>query len=117
MEKVKPLAPDKLYRRCDPAQFDFETTDNLDVLSDIIGQPRAVEAMQFGINIEQAGYNIFALGPAGTGKRAHMTRLFEEKAAIEPAPDDWCYVNNFEQSHKSKCGPRLKPWNKTRRIV
>ena len=108
MEKVKGLTANKLYRRCDPTQFDFETTDNLEPLTGIIGQPRAVEAMQFGINIEQEGYNIFALGPAGAGKRTHMRRLFEEKAANEPVADDWCYVNNFEQSHKPRA-LRLPP--------
>ena len=102
MKKAKQLTVEELYRHCDPAQFDFETTDDLEALSDIIGQPRAVEAMHFGINIEQKGYNIFALGPAGSGKRTHMRRLFEEKAVQEPAPADWCYVNNFKQSHKPR---------------
>lgn len=102
MEKIKPLPPDRLCWRCNPEQFDFKTTADLDDLSEIIGQPRAVEAMQFGINIEQEGYNIFALGLAGTGKRTLMHRLFEEKGAHKPVPADWCYVNNFEQSHRPK---------------
>lgn len=102
MQKLKPLPVEKLYWRCDSDQFEFETTRDLDDPGQIIGQPRAVEAMQFGINIEQAGYNLFVLGLPGTGKRTLMRQLFEEKAARQPVPADWCYVNNFEQTHKPR---------------
>lgn len=108
MAIVEPLKPEALCWRCDPEQFDFKTTDDLQELTEIVGQPRAVEALQFGINIRQEGYNIFALGPTGTGKRSLVRRLFEEKAANEPVPSDWCYVHNFEQSHRPQA-LRLPP--------
>jgi len=92
----------QLCWRCDPDQFDFETSDELADLNEIIGQPRAVEAMQFGLNIDRDGYNIFALGPTGTGKRTLLNRLFEEKASDKPIPADWCYVNNFKHSSKPR---------------
>lgn len=96
------LTADLLYQRCDPDQFDFETTADLENLEEIIGQPRGVEAMQFGTGIEQQGYNIFALGAPGTGKRALVRQLFEERQSSKPVPDDWCYINNFDQSYKPK---------------
>jgi hypothetical protein len=61
-----PLLPEKLYRVCDPASLGFRTTDELTDLDELIGQPRAVEAMRFGIDIRHQGYNIFVLGPQGT---------------------------------------------------
>jgi hypothetical protein len=97
---VKPLEADRLYQYCAPETFDFETTNDLEDLTEVIGQPRAVEAMEFGIEIEQEGYNIFALGVPGTGKRSLVRRLFEERVVDKPVPPDWCYVNNFDQSHK-----------------
>ncbi len=100
MAEIKQLESTKLYQHCDPEQFDFETTAELESLERIVGQPRAVEAMQFGMGIEQEGYNIFALGPPGTGKRSVIRQFFERRADSEPVPDDWCYVNNFEESHK-----------------
>ena len=100
MAGVQPLTPDKLFKRCDPTSFDFETTAELENLEKIIGQPRAVEAVHFGIGIEQEGYNIYALGPAGTGKRSLVNKFFEGKAKAEPVPADWCYVHNFEHHHK-----------------
>lgn len=100
MSKVERLSAGALSWQCDPKQFDFETTSDLEDLDGIIGQPRAVEALHFGVNIQQEGYNIFALGPTGTGKRSLVRKLFQEKAADEPVPADWCYVNNFEQAHK-----------------
>ena len=97
MPEVKELVPQDLYRRCDPAQFSFQTTADLPELEEIIGQPRAVAAVRFGIGIQRDGYNIFALGPAGTGKHSLVRHFLEERAAKEPVPPDWCYVNNFEQ--------------------
>ena len=48
---IKHLQPDLLYRRCNPAQFEFKTTDQLEDLTEVIGQPRAVEAVRFGIGV------------------------------------------------------------------
>jgi lon-related putative ATP-dependent protease len=100
MERIRRLEAAELYQRCEPEQFRFETTSDLEDLSEIIGQARAVEAMQFGMGIERAGYNIFALGPAGTGKQAVVHQFFHQQAETEPVPSDWCYVNNFELPHK-----------------
>lgn len=108
MTRFKELSADALRPCCDPDILDFESTAELEELPGIIGQPRVVEAMRLGINIDQKGYNIFALGPTGTGKRGLVHRLFEEKAAREATPDDWCYVNNFEQAHKPRA-LRLPP--------
>ena len=94
------LDPAKLYHYTDPSQFGFETTDEVEDLTEVIGQPRAVEAMEFGMAIEEKGYNIYAMGPPGIGKQSLMRQFFEERARDEPAPSDWCYVNNFEDDHK-----------------
>ncbi len=96
------LKPEQLYRSTDIDHLNFETTDDLELLSEVIGQPRAVEAMRFGMEIESEGYNIFALGPPGTGKRSIIQRFVEQRADHMPTPDDWCYVNNFNDAHKPK---------------
>lgn len=108
MANVKPLPPEALYRRCNPQQFNFETTEELEDLTEVIGQPRAVEAVRFGVGIERTGYNIFALGPAGTGKHSLVSQFLERRAATEPVPSDWCYVHNFEQPHRPRA-LRLPP--------
>ena len=102
MSTNKELKATQLYQRTDLDQSEFTTTADLDDLTEVIGQPRAVAAMKFGIGMPQDGYNIFALGPAGTGKRQVIHRYFATRAADEPVPDDWCYVNNFEEAHKPK---------------
>ena len=99
---VNKLEPDALYRRCDADQFEFETTAELQDLAEIIGQPRVVEAVNFGIGIQQKGYNLFALGPAGTGKQAFIQHVVETHAASESVPPDWCYVNNFADHRKPR---------------
>jgi lon-related putative ATP-dependent protease len=99
---VKPLEAAQLHQRYDPEQFAFETTEELEDLAQVLGQSRAVEAMRFGIGIEREGYNIFALGPAGTGKRALVRQFFERQAQNEPVPSEWCYVNNFDDPHQPR---------------
>ncbi|GMQ89471.1 MAG: ATP-binding protein [Gammaproteobacteria bacterium] len=96
---ITQLKPDALYQRCDLEQFGFRTTAELEDLGDIIGQPRAVDAVRFGIGIQHKGYNIFALGPTGIGKHELVQRYALDQARTEPPPPDWCYVNNFQQPH------------------
>jgi lon-related putative ATP-dependent protease len=100
MASIRKLDVQDLCRPCDPHQFDFGTTDELEDLTGIIGQPRAEEAVAFGIGIQQPGYNIFAMGAAGTGKRSLVLQYFESVAADKSTPDDWCYVNNFKAAHQ-----------------
>jgi len=99
MATLQPLDTSALYRPCDPDQFDFETTADLKDLDEVIGQERAVDAIHFGIGIGRKGYNLFALGPNGTGKYTSVHRSLSNRALKEPVPDDWCYVYNFEQPH------------------
>ncbi len=99
----RPLAPERLFRNCDPQSLGFETTDGLEPYDGIVGQPRALAAIEFGIGIERDGYNIFALGPSGTGKQSAVERYLEGKATSEPPPPDLCYVHNFHEPHR----PRL----------
>ena len=99
---VRALEPIQLCQRCDPAQFDFQTTEELEHLTDFIGQPRAIAALEFGVGIRQKGYNIFAFGPEGIGKENLVRKTFEASAASEQVPPDWCYVENFEQPHRPR---------------
>ncbi|MCE7985199.1 MAG: ATP-dependent protease [Caldilinea sp. CFX5] len=97
MAKRKALPATALYRACDPDQFDFATTAEVAGIDGVVGQPRALEAVEFGVGIDQEGYNIFALGAVGAGRHSLVRHHFAEKAAGEPTPPDWCYVHNFVQ--------------------
>jgi lon-related putative ATP-dependent protease len=108
MPTVKELDPAALYRYCDPGLFNFQTSAELPDLEEIIGQPRAVAAVRLGVGIRRDGFNIFALGPAGTGKYSVVRRFLDQRAAGQPVPSDWCYVNNFDQPWKP-CALRLPP--------
>jgi lon-related putative ATP-dependent protease len=86
---------DRLRTPCDPKQFAFKNTAELEDLTEMVGQDRAVEAVEFGIEMDHPGYNLFVLGPAGTGRHSFVRRYLTAKAAKQEAPSDWCYVNNF----------------------
>lgn len=91
----QPLSLEQLPRCCAEAEFDFTTTDDLEPLTEIIGQDRAIEAIRFGLGMVHQGYNLFVLGPPGVGKFTAINQYLTEAARRGPIPGDWCYVNNF----------------------
>ena len=92
---ITKLVPDEIYKRCDPDLFTFITTDDLADFTGTIGQEKALRAIDFGLNMDSTGFNIFALGQTGTGRTSTIMTLVKEKASQEAVPDDWCYVYNF----------------------
>lgn len=96
MPKVNPLPAEDLFWRCPPERFSFATTEELPSLSEIIGQDRALRSIDFGLGITNHNYNIFVLGDTGVGKSTTVKDIIEAKAKGERAPDDWCYVFNFD---------------------
>ena len=108
MPILPPLQPNQLYQPCDPEQFGFQTTAELEDLAEIIGQMRAMDAVRFGAGIRREGYNLFVLGPTGMGKRSMVRQFLEQRARDEHQPSDWCYINNFAQPHKPQA-LRLPP--------
>jgi lon-related putative ATP-dependent protease len=96
--------PAELLRRTAAfGDLTFATSDDLALLPGLVGQERAVEAVEFGIAMQRPGFNVFAFGPHGSGKRSLVQQLLEQRAASEPAPPDWCYVNNFDDPRRPRC--------------
>lgn len=102
MNEVKALPAAALFRKCDADRFEFETTEELEGLGEMIGLDRAAQALSFGTGIQRKGFNLFALGPPGLGKFSTIHQYACEKAASQPVPSDWCYVNNFEHPNRPK---------------
>jgi len=97
---IKGLAPEKVMRRCVPATLGFKTTVGQRATKLPLGQAGAMKALQFGTEIDHFGYNIFVFGPSGTGKHGIVMDKLKACAETAPAPDDWCYVNNFADPQK-----------------
>ncbi len=95
MEKYK-VPVEKLKRVCHSKELDFcDTTADIEPLDGFIGQDRAVRAMQFGLAMKAPGYNIFVVGPPGTGKSTYVQAIVSQAAAGAPRSGDWCYIYNF----------------------
>jgi lon-related putative ATP-dependent protease len=102
------LKPSELRRLCDPKIFDFRSTARIKPLDKVIGQPRAVQAIDFGLNMNSAGYHVFVTGVAGTGKSTIALDIANAHAKGLAIPQDWCLVNNFKDEFRP-CALALPP--------
>jgi len=96
--KIKPreLSYKELRREFDLSSLECETTGELSETEEIIGQERAVRAIEFGLNVESPGYNIYVTGISDSGRTTTVHNILQKVAATKNTPPDWCYVNNFE---------------------
>lgn len=91
----KELPVDELRWRLDPEKIPFKTSDKCDICEGIIGQERAIKAIQTGLDVKSLGYNIFITGMVGTGRTTTIKQILEKLEKEEKIPDDMLYVNNF----------------------
>jgi len=92
---VEPLAASELHIACDPGGLGFASTAEIAPSEGIVGQDRAVEAVEFAIGMRHEGYNLFVQGPEGIGRSTLLRQALAAAAADDPVADDWCYVHDF----------------------
>ncbi len=97
---MEELPSEKLRNRCDPATLPFRTTAEIEDLRDLIGQDRALDAIRLSSELPHRDFNLFVLGPSGTGRHSAVDKLLREQALKRQVPSDWVYVNNFAAAHK-----------------
>ena len=90
------VAVEDLYRRCDADQLGFETTADVPPIDGTVGQDRALASLQFGLDVEADGYNLYVAGPPGTGRTSTLHAIVDRIAASEPGAPDWCYLYDFK---------------------
>ncbi|MEZ5854337.1 MAG: ATP-binding protein [Hyphomicrobiaceae bacterium] len=98
----QPLAVGELRRTVDPQTLGFQTTAELEPITGLIGQDRALKAIQFGANMKAHDFNVFVLGPPASGKRTAVKQYLDRKAESGVIPSDWVYVNNFEDPNRPR---------------
>ena len=96
------LTPEKLRRIKPVESWKLSTTDDIALTKSrkpepLIGQQRAVESLEFGLNVDGRGYNIFVVGQPGSGRTSYILERLESMAGDLPAPDDWLYLYNFSK--------------------
>jgi predicted ATP-dependent protease len=97
---VEPLQIDVLRRDLSSFLPAFETTKDIPESKGVVGQERALAAIEFGAGMDHFAYNMFVMGPPGSGRHSVTQRLLQEKAVGESTPRDWVYVHNFRDAHK-----------------
>src|SRR3990172_6386092 len=99
---IQELSPEKLRKTFDPKSLGIHTTEKLKPLEGIIGQKRTVSALEFGLGIQEIGFNIYVAGPPGIGKMTAVKSFLERFARSRETPPDLCYVHNFEDPYHPK---------------
>src|ERR1700741_1095483 len=100
--RPQPLEASELRHSVNASTLGFKTTDELLPVTGLIGQERALKAIQFGSDIKSHDFNVFVLGPPASGKSTAVRAHLGPKAAEGPPPPDWAYVYNFENPNRPK---------------
>ncbi len=96
------LSPEEARWTCDPGMFAFETTESLTSPEPFLGQKRALRALQFGVEARNPGFNVFVVGENGTGRTSMTEKYLREVATHFDPPDDYCYVQNFDNTYRPR---------------
>jgi lon-related putative ATP-dependent protease len=105
---ARSLPPEALRRTVDPNTLPLRSTEEHPPLAGLIGQPRAVAALEFGLDIPDQGFNIYVAGPPGVGRMTGVQMFLEARAKNQPTPPDWCYAYNFQDPSRPRA-LRLPP--------
>ena len=100
MKKKNELNYTDLKMTCNPNVFNFETTENLESIQTGIGQDRGIKALEFGLQVDVKGYNLYLEGPSGGGKTMYTKNYLDKIAAKKKVPSDWCYIYNFDNPNE-----------------
>lgn len=100
MKNKNELSYKDLKLTCDSKIFDFTTTDELETISTGIGQERGIKALEFGLNVDSNGYNLYVEGPYGVGKTSYTKNALETISKKKKVPNDWCYIYNFDNPNE-----------------
>ncbi len=101
-ETIQALTACQLRPACTADTLPFETSAELADLPEILGQDRAFQAIEFGINVNHRGFNLFVMGSSGLGKHGLIRKYLNKVALTKDTPSDWCYVHNFDQDYMPK---------------
>ncbi|TDA64481.1 MAG: ATP-binding protein [Clostridia bacterium] len=102
----------QLRATCDLSSLNFDTTKELPPLQGILGQERGARALEFGLQVNKQGYNIFMTGITGTGKLSYAQEVVRELARQQPQASDWCYIYNFRKPNEPKAMSLPAGWGK-----
>ena len=100
MRNINELSYKDLKLTCNPDVFKFETTEELEPIQEGIGQDRGIKALEFGIQVDVKGYNLYLEGPSGVGKTMYTKNYLDKIATKKKVPSDWCYIYNFENPNE-----------------
>ena len=100
MKNKNELSYKDLKMTCNPEIFNFNTTEELSSIQEGIGQNRGIKALEFGLQVNVKGYNLYLEGPSGVGKTMYTKNYLNKISEKQKTPSDWCYIYNFQNPNE-----------------
>ena len=100
MKSKNELSYKNLKMTCNTDLFKFETTEELESIQSGIGQDRGIKALEFGLQVDVKGYNLYLEGPSGVGKTMYTKNYLDKISKKKKVPSDWCYIYNFNNPNE-----------------
>ncbi len=100
MKNKNELSYKDLKMTCNTDLFKFDTTEELESIQSGIGQDRGIKALEFGLQVDVKGYNLYLEGPSGVGKTMYTKNYLDKISKKKKVPSDWCYIYNFNNPNE-----------------
>ena len=100
MKNKNELSFKDLKMTCNTDIFNFETTAEVSDITTGIGQERGIKALEFGLQVDVKGYNLYLEGPSGVGKTMYTKNYLNTISKKQKVPNDWCYIYNFDNPNE-----------------
>ena len=100
MKNKNELSYKDLKMTCNTDLFKFDTTEELESIQSGIGQDRGIKALEFGLQVDVKGYNLYLEGPSGVGKTMYTKNYLDKISKKKKVPSDWCYIYNFDNPNE-----------------
>ena len=97
-KSIEELTREHVDLQVDPDVFEFSDTSELQPLAcdGLLAQPRALRALEMGLSIPGAGYNVYVAGSSRFERKCQVRDVISARAQRQPTPPDWVYVNDFD---------------------
>lgn len=96
------LKTEECRKQLDESLLNFETTMDVTPSTGVVAQDRALEALEFGLEIRQPRFHVVVVGNSGAGRTFSVRATAERIAQTRETPDDLLLLPNPDRPSEPK---------------